>query len=212
MISTGGRYTTGPAVDLPQGGNIFNTTFLPFEGDSQNILIDGYDRMRVYSSTGALLATTEETYAGSNLSIEYQNVPLGLAPVTGDNVPPDRIFIPLRTIPSNLDKDNRFELIVSRNISVSSQFFSNYRDYPQGEIHALYWDGVGMGLQWKTARIKGTVVDYALADADGDGAVDLVVNINTHTGMAGTSKKKTLIMVYPLVVSGASEKIQKTEQ
>lgn len=212
MIRTSGKFELGPTINLPMGGTVFNTTFLPFENDYQIIMIDDYDRMRVFSSTGTMLTVTDETYAGSNLGIEYLSAPLGLSPVTGDNVPPDKVFIPLRAIPANLDKDSRFELIISRNLSVSAQIFSNYRDYPQGEIHSMYWDGVGMSLQWKTTRIKGTVTDYALADFDNDGTLDLVVNINTHTGMAGTARKRTLVVAYPLDLSGQEDGVQKTIQ
>jgi TolB-like protein len=208
MIKQGGKYEPGPVVNLPMGGTVFNVTFLPAENDHQLIMVDDYDRMRVYSSTGALLSSSEETYAGSNLGIEYHSAALGLKAPDGSQVPQDRVFIPLRAIPANLDKDNRYELIISRNISVSAQFFSNYRDYPQGEIHALYWDGVGMSLEWKTARIKGTVTDYALADVDNDGGLDLVVSINSHTGMAGTAQKRTLVTAYPLDLNQQSGLVQ----
>lgn len=208
MIKQGGKYEPGPVVNLPMGGTVFNVTFLPVENDHQLIMIDDYDRMRVYSSTGALLSSSEETYAGSNLGIEYHSAALGLKAPDGNKAPQDRVFIPLRAIPANLDKDNRYELIISRNISVSAQFFSNYRDYPQGEIHALYWDGVGMSLEWKTARIKGTVTDYALADVDNDGVLDLVVSINSHTGMAGTAQKRTLVTAYPLDLNQQSGLVQ----
>jgi hypothetical protein len=50
--------------------------------------------------------------------------------------------------------------------------------------------------------------DYTLADLDNDGKVDLVVNINTHTGMAGTAKKKTMVIAYPLDLSGAESQVQ----
>ena len=48
----------------------------------------------------------------------------------------------------NLDKDDRYELLVSKNISLAAQFFETYRTFSQGEIHSLYWDGVGMITSW----------------------------------------------------------------
>ena len=203
MIKAGGKFELGPAIDLPLGGNVFNVTFLPFENNHQIIMIDDFDRMRVFSATGAMLTVTDESYAGSNLGIEYHPSALGMKAPDALQSPQYRVYIPLRAIPANLDKDNRYELIISRNISVSAQLFSNYRDYPQGEMHSLYWDGVGMSLQWKTARIKGTIADYALADLDNDGTLDMVVNINSHTGLSGTARKKTMVVAYPLDLSQA---------
>lgn len=211
MTKSQGQYTKGPAYDLPQGGNVYNTTFLPAGSSYQIIMIDDSDHMRVFNDTGTLLTVTEEAYAGSNLGIEHLSAPIGLSSKSSSE-PADKFFIPLRAIPANLDKDNRYELIVSRNMSVASQFFSNYRDYPQGEIHSLYWDGVGMSLQWKTIRLKATIADYALTDMDNDGTLDLVVNLNSHTGMAGTVKKRTFLVAYPLNLSQTDPAIQKTEQ
>jgi hypothetical protein len=82
-------------------------------------------------------------------------------------------------------------------ISVAAQFFENYRAFSQGEIHALYWDGVGLSLKWKTRRIKGTISGYTLADVDNDGRQELVVCMNTWPGAIGLGNPKTVVMPYP---------------
>lgn len=76
--------------------------------------------------------------------------------------------------------------------------FHNYRTYPQGEIQALLWDGIGMDLLWKTRRIKGTVADLVVADVDNDGVLDLAVNVNSYPGSLGVGKIRTLVTLYPL--------------
>jgi len=57
-----------------------------------------------------------------------------------------------------------------------------------------------MNLVWKTRRIKGTVVDYALTDMDNDGSKELVVCVNSHPGASGIRQKRTFITAYPLAV------------
>ena len=61
-----------------------------------------------------------------------------------------------------------------------------------------------MNLVWKTRRIKGSVVDYAIADADNDGNRDLVVCINSHPGALGVEGRKAIVLLYPLDLSKTS--------
>ena len=123
---------------------------------------------------------------------------------------PSMYFVPLRMVPSDLEQDGSWELIVNKPISVAAQFFENYRFFPEGEIHTLYWDGVGMSLQWKTRRIKGSVVDFALADPNNDGTQDLVVCLNTHPGALSLQNRKTVVVSYPLDLSQMDPKTAPT--
>jgi hypothetical protein len=87
--------------------------------------------------------------------------------------------LPLRMLVTDLNRDGQFEVLVNKDISVAAQFFQRYRFFPNGEIHSMFWDGVGLSLAWKTRRIKGTVSDYGLADVNNDGVTDLYVCLNT---------------------------------
>ncbi|MFW6323858.1 MAG: VCBS repeat-containing protein, partial [Desulfovibrionales bacterium] len=107
-------------------------------------------------------------------------------------------YLPLRLVTANLNNDEQYELLVNKNISLASQFFGRYRSFPQGEIHSLYWDGVGLNLLWKTRRIKGTVVDYGIADVNNDGQRDLYVCIDSYPGASGFRTIRTFLEIYPL--------------
>ena len=199
VVKMGGRYQLGRHIPVPEKTNVFNFTYLPQGADYKIIVADDSDHLRVYSSTRARQATTDEVYAASSLGLVKDETLPGLGKPKDDD--PSFYYIPTRLVPVNLDRDNRYELLVSRPISVSSQFFSRYRFFPQGEIHCLYWDGIGLNLFWKTRRIKGSIVDYGIYDLNGDGQKELVVCVNTHPGMTGLKKRKTIIVSYTLDLS-----------
>ena len=67
-------------------------------------------------------------------------------------------------------------------------------------MHALFWDGVGLGLKWKTRRIRGSVAAVDLADFNNDGILDLVVGLNTSPDL-GVGSRQCLVTAYPLDVS-----------
>ncbi len=166
------------------------------------VLAEEGDHLGVYTPKGERTALTEEEYAGSGLGLEHDPM---MPP--RDRPPNDYLwlyyYVPLPLLVANLDTDPFYELLVSRNISVAAQFFENYRAFSQGEIHALYWDGVGLSLKWKTRRIKGTISGYTLADVDNDGRQELVVCMNTWPGAIGVVNRKTVVMAYTLDSEGA---------
>lgn len=203
MIKSGGQFTMGARLSLPPDANALNFAYLPpgrGESDSEKIIVlSDVETLRVYTPKGARLSQSDEKYSGSSKGIEIDpTIPgMGNESVTLRSM----FYIPMRMIPVDLERDGNYELIVNKPISTASQIFDRYRFFPQSEIHSLYWDGIGMNLQWKTRRIKGSMADYAIADANNDDIPDLVTCINTHPGALGVMQRKTIIVLYPLDLS-----------
>ncbi|WP_300157629.1 VCBS repeat-containing protein [Solidesulfovibrio sp.] len=197
VIFSGGQPMRSTKLNLPTKANPVNFAYLPEKSGYKVLLNDDRDHIVVYTAKGERVAATEEEYCGSAIGLEFD--PL-MAPMEKPKT--DHLwtyyYIPLPMLVANLDKDERYEVLVSKNISLAAQFFETFRTFSQGEIHALYWDGVGMNLLWKTRRIKGTVTGYALADIDNDGHKELVVCLNTWPGAVGVYARRTIVLAYKL--------------
>ncbi len=189
-------------VALPTGVNALNFACLPGKPGQETdkiVILTSDEHLRVFGINGGQLSQSDETFSGGAIGIAEQTNMPGMG--TNDIVIPSKYFIPLRMIPVDLEQDGTWEIMVNRPISVSAMFFENYRLYPEGEIHNLYWDGVGLSLQWKTRRIKGSVVDFVVSDPNNDNVQDLTVCLNTHPGALGFQNRKTVIVAYPMDLS-----------
>ncbi len=199
IVKMGGEYALGGGLLLPPEGNVFNFTYLKQEGTDYRIVItDKKDKLSVYSRSGEQLYTTDKVFSGSSLGLVSPYSAVGMR----DKIlMKDPYYVPLRLVPFDLNKDGAAELLANHPVSVAAQFFTRYRFFPQGEIHSMSWDGVGLSLNWKTRRIMGSVVDYGVADINNDGIPDLYVLINTHPGVIGAKFRRTTVLFYPLDIS-----------
>ena len=203
MIPQGGTLVPGGRLSLPPEANVFNFTWLPAsrgERDGQKLIVlTDAERLRVYNSKLSRLAETSESYSGASTGMEIDPSMPGLG--RDDVTMASMFYIPMRMVPYDLERDGNWKLIVNRPISTAAQIFDRYRFFPQSEIHSLYWDGLGLSLQWKTRRIKGSMVDYTIADANNSGIPSLVVCVNTHPGAIGASSRRAMVLLYPLDIS-----------
>ncbi len=194
-----GRYVLSRSLNLPRGVNIFSFTWLPGDGGKNPpvmVSITSKEKLSVRSEDGKELYTSQDMFSGSSAGIEEATSLPGFGKT--NEVIPDVYYVPMRMISADFDKNRQWELLVNKPISAAAQYFTAYRDFPECEIHALTWDGVGTNLLWKTRRIKGTVTDFAVSDPNNNGVTDLVVCLNTHTGAFGTTASKTVLVAYPL--------------
>jgi hypothetical protein len=202
MVKSGTKYVLGGRLTLPKEANAFNFTWLPGgksgEGDKV-VLLAGDERLKVFSAKGEELHRSMEKFSGSSIGIEYVKGIYGLG--RGNAQLPDKYFAPMRMLAADLNRSGEYVLLVNRPISVAAQFFENYRFFPEGEIQALFWDGMGLGLQWKTRRIKGSVVNLDLGDIMNNGVQCLVAGINTHPGALGATRRQSFLLIFPLDTS-----------
>lgn len=206
MVKNGSKFSLGSRLDLPPGATVFNVAWLPggkgSKGDQLVMLTDD-ERLKVFQGNGnTLIHTTMERFSGSATGMDHYKGMPGLG-VDRNYQLPSKYYAPMRLIAADLGRTGEYVLLVNKPISTASQLFDRYRFFPQGEIHALYWDGVGLALKWKTRRIKGSVAEIDLADVNNNGVLDLVVGLNTSPDL-GIGGRQSMIVAYPLDVSATN--------
>lgn len=203
LVKSGNKYALGARFSLPSGATVFNTAWIPAgkdgSGDLVAMLTDD-ERIKLFQGNGTSpIHTTMERFSGSATGMDFYKTMPGLG-IDRTGQLPGKIYAPMRMIATDLGRTGEQVLILNKPISTASQFFDRYRFFPQGEIHALYWDGVGLGLKWKTRRIRGSVAEIDLADVTNDGILDLVVGVNTSPEL-GIGSRQSMVLAYPLDVS-----------
>lgn len=204
MVKNGGKFSLGSRISLPAGANVFNCAWIPGSGKNGDLLVMLAENERIKVFQGSMekpLHSTMESFSGSATGMDHYKGIDGLG-IDKKGQLPSKYYAPMRMIAADLGKTGENVIMLNKPISTASQFFERYRFFPQGEIHALYWDGVGMALKWKTRRIRGSVAEIDLADVNNDGVLDLVVGLNTSPEL-GIGSRQCMVTAYPLDVSQA---------
>lgn len=203
LHKSGDSYVLGQRIDLPEGANVFNCAWIPAgrgNKSDQLVMLTPDERLKVFQgSNNTLIHTTMERFSGSAAGMDHYKSMPGLG-VDKNYQLPSRYYAPMRLIVADIGNTGENCLIINKPISTASQFFDRYRFFPQGEIHALFWDGVGLALKWKTRRIRGSVAQADLADVNNDGILDLVVGLNSSPAL-GVGGRQCIITAYPLDVT-----------
>ncbi len=198
MHFNGGDVSKGQKISLPDGGKVFGFGYLQPGAKDHNeklMMYNDNEQIKVFNNKGTLIHTTSESYSGASAGIDYYKTMEGLS-ARPDSQLSSKYFAPMRFI-NFVDAQGDSMLLVNRPVSTANMLFDRYRYYPQGEIHAMYWDGVGMALKWKTRRIKGSVTSVDMADVNNDGTLDLVVGLNTSPAL-GIGDRQSMVVAYPL--------------
>ena len=150
MVKSGNKFSLGARLDLPVGATVFNVAWLPGGKDGkgdQLVMLTDDERIKVFQGNGnTLIHTTMERFSGSAAGMDHYKGMPGLG-IDRNYQLPSKYYAPMRMIAADLGRTGEYVLLLNKPISTASQLFDRYRFFPQGEIHALYWDGVGLGLK-----------------------------------------------------------------
>jgi len=201
MVYNNGEFQPVRRLRLPSIANTFNFSYLPEGNTHKIVVINEYSYMKVFTPDLDAQYSQEEGYNSSAVYLVVDERLPGMDTGARDTGVEEFYYLPMRMIPTSFDSSGKYELLVNKDISVASQVFTKFRRFSQGEVHSLFWDGVGMSMAWKTRRIKGTVSDLGVADLRNVGKKQLIVCLNTYSGAAGMSNEKTVVVTYDLDTS-----------
>lgn len=198
VIFTSDGPELGRGISLPDRANIFNFAFLP-RNDDHLVVVAASDQLEVYSADGRRRYTTSNEYAGSGLGLEIDDSMPGMGQTSPSERDVSYYYIPTRLVSTKLEGQDEYQLLAHKHFSGRlASVFQRYRNFPEGEIHALFWDEVGLNVHWNTRRIKASIEDFGLYDIDGDGNKELVVCVNTHPGITGMQQQRTIVLAYKM--------------
>jgi TolB-like protein len=202
-----GKYVLGEKLQIPQGLPVYGLTMDAVDGTAVErvITFDENDYLRIYEKTNKLLIhlqkvtgapellwRSDEVYGGSNSSFTPQFAS-GTRSMTDA---PDSVYMNLRILTYDLNKDGKKEILVVKNLSAMGRVLKNMPLFTSSEVYNLEWDGLGLAEVWRTKKISGYVADYQIRDIDNDGQDEIVLALVLSVGPA--IKTNSCLVAYRL--------------
>ena len=206
QIVDGKLVRRGNIANLPKNATVFNFAWIPAangKGGDHVVTVTETENLATFNTKGQPLAVSQDVYCAGTTYILGDRGIGGLSAHEDDEI---MSYVPIRLVVVDLDRDGRYEVLAVKPVTTAGKLFTNYRTYPQGEVHALIWDGMALDLLWKTRRIKGTVCDVTVADVDNNGRLDLVATVNSFGGIMNGTNTRCALFIYPLDTTKVSAK------
>lgn len=164
-------------------GDVMNT------GNVTAVAYDRSDHIRLIDPADGIIWKGGEKYGGSMLYSLMPKVERGAE---------NRCYLPMRLIVGDVDADGKHEVIAVRNHDIADKFLKTFRKFTKAHIESLFWDGIGLAVNWKTPEIAGHISDFAVGDFDNDGMNELIAAVILKDGDIIGSSPQSMIIMYDL--------------
>ncbi|MFH1136703.1 MAG: FG-GAP-like repeat-containing protein [Pseudomonadota bacterium] len=202
MEYKGGRYMPTDVPPLPKAAYVFNFAVGDFTGTKKkNVVLVKGSNLTVMSPEGRELWTGADSYAETMIFMEES---YSLDRDTADrHDKPKKYFLPSRLIITDLNQDGINEVVVSKTDSrFGSEYLPNWRSIKGGQIVSLGYRQMALRPDWISPVFSGALVDYAIADFDNNGQLDLVAAVCFSPGGGLFEKPRSGLFAYELKLPG----------
>lgn len=167
-------------ISLPDNVNIYS--FVPFKDDKNNLLyayLTSNDYLKVITAQGTEVWESADYFGGSEIGIHK--------PKNYNSELNEVVYIRPR-----IDKTPEGEIIISQNDGLRT--LQRYRMFKNSRLISLSWNGFSMVENWRTTDQQGYLPDFSYADADNDGAAELVMPIKfKHKSVLNDARSSVVI-------------------
>ena len=191
MKFSGGKVSSQGQVGLPSFVNVFNFTMGRIgSGGLQMTAAIKFPSEHIFLFEGTNQAwESREEYGGTMTYLE---------PVSGGSEHTSREYLPSRILIADIDGDGQNELIVAKNDRGGVAFMSKLRAFSGGAMQAFKYSNMALSPFFRTRSLPGPGVDYALADFNNNGTMDLVVAVVTEQKSGMMVEGRSVIIAYEL--------------
>lgn len=214
LTLTQGQVSKGEEIKAG-GMNLFDFSLVDLDGNGglEVVAISQGDKLMVLTPSGKELWVSDDFFGGTTRFVggqSFDEINKDLEHGRGDDAP--RIYIPARILISDVNNDGLPDVIVNKNLSSASRILSRVRSYPNGEIHALAWNGISLTELWRTRKIDGYIADYLLGAVktepakDGKGqTISAELNVGVvlnNSGFDLLNNASSAVLTFPLQLTG----------
>jgi hypothetical protein len=184
LSRAGDKLQRGAAISVPKGVELFGFAFLDSNGQSLVASLTIDDKLKLFDPTGRSLWESSEAFGGSEAAFERQIQDAGamnrfaFLKARMESLPDGTVLVP-----------------VNEGIRATSLF----RQFRNSHLRAVGYDGYSMVEKWRTRPQGGYLADFHVADADNDGADEIVMVVQfSHGGVFDGGYGSSAVLVYEL--------------
>lgn len=184
MMRNGDRLEAGSAVDLPKRVEVFGFQLFDFTGQPLVANLNVNDKLQVLDSAGAVLWESTDYFGGSESSFERPDGMQGGG-------------IRYAFVEPRLEPGPDGTVLVP--VNEGQRAFSAFRSFNSSHLKAVAYDGYSMVERWRTKPQGGYMADFRMADADNDGAQEIVMLVQfSRGGLLQSGSGNSALLIYEM--------------